>query len=81
MTRLRYYSVSDVIYTDWFTIGPNLIIRAIINTETFKYQITELNTDVVYEGKGKDLRSAKAQVKSAMLKAGVNFSEEIRKRK
>lgn len=80
MTRLKYNEVGNLLYTNWITLGPNYIVRAIINTETFHFQIIEFNTDVVFEGSGKTLRESKSLVKKALAAAGANFSDEIRKR-
>ena len=79
MTRLKYYSIDTLLYTDWFTLGPNLIVRGIINTETFTYQIVEFDSELVSEGKADNLRQAKSMMKNTLLKAGVNFEGEIRK--
>jgi hypothetical protein len=78
MVRIKYDSVDNLLYTDWFTIGPNLIVRGIINTLTFQYQVIEFNTDVVAEGQASNLRNAKHQLKNVLGKAGVNFEGEIR---
>lgn len=78
MTRLKYYEVGDLLYTDWFTLGPNFIVRGIINTTTLSYQIVEFNTDVVSEDKARSLRELKTKLKSQLSAAGVNFTGEIR---
>jgi hypothetical protein len=78
MVRLKYVELGNLLYTDWFTLGPNLVVRGIINTSTFKYQIVEFNTDVSAEGQASNLRNAKRQLKTVLSKAGVNFEGEIR---
>jgi hypothetical protein len=80
MTRLKYYSVDNLLYTDWFTLGPNLIVRGIINTETFTYQLVEFDSEMMYDGQASSLRSAKNLLKNQLTLAGVNFDGEIRKR-
>jgi hypothetical protein len=80
MTRLKYYQTGDLLYTDWFTLGPNLVVRGIINTSTFSYQVIEFNSEVVSEGTNfRDLRTVKSILKAQLLSAGVNFTDEIRK--
>lgn len=79
MVRLRYYSTENLLYTDWFTIGPNLIVRGILNTDTYHFQICELNTEMVYEYQGKNLRDAKTTLKNKLIDIGVNFDGEIRR--
>lgn len=81
MTRLKYYGVDDLLYTDWFSIGPNLIIRATINTKTFKYHISEFDSEVVLEGSAKSLRHAKDTIKTQLINCGVVFDGEIRSKK
>jgi hypothetical protein len=80
MTRLKYFNTDDLLYTDWFTIGPNLVIRAIINIKTHTYQIIEFDSEMVLEGKAKNLRQAKDKVKTELVKCGVVFDGEIRRR-
>lgn len=80
MTRLKYYSVDNLLYTDWFTLGPNLIVRGIINTGTFSFQIYEFDSEMVFESQAKSLREAKSLMKKQLLKIGVNFDGEIRRR-
>lgn len=79
MTRLKYSEVGNLLYTDWFTLGPNFIVRGIINLTTHTFQIIEFNTDVVYDGQARSLRESKAKLKSQLITAGVNFTDEIRK--
>lgn len=80
MVRIKYIELGNLLYSDWFTVGPNKIVRGIINTDTFTYQVIEFNTDVVAEGKGINLRDAKYLVRDSLIGAGVNFEGEIRTR-
>lgn len=80
MIRLKYYRTDDLLYTDWLTLGPNFIVRGIINTKTLVYQVVELNTDVVLEGQANSLRQAKDTLKTGLVSSGANFSGEIRRR-
>lgn len=80
MTRLKYYSsVPDLLYTDWFTVGPNLIVRGVINTKTLQYYVYEFDSEMILEGQASKLRIAKEQIKVNLAKVGVNFDGEIRK--
>lgn len=80
MVRLKYHTLAkdNLLYTDWFTVGPNYVIRAIINTETLTYQIYEFNSEIVIEGQCSSLRQAKDTVKKKLIGAGVVFGDEIR---
>ena len=78
-TRIKYNRVANLIYTDWFTLGPNFIIKGIINKDTYKFQVVEFNSELVFEGQGNNLRDAKTKLKETMINAGVNFTGEIRK--
>lgn len=79
MTRIKYTELGNLLYTDWFTLGPNFIVRGIINTTDNIYQIVEFNTDIVDEGYCNSLRHTKDSLRQALIKAGVNFEGEIRK--
>jgi hypothetical protein len=79
MVRIRYYSVGNLLYTDWFTLGPNFIVRGIINTENLTYQICELNSEIVIEGTGYNLRNVKSIMRAEFVKMGLNFEGEIRR--
>lgn len=81
MVRIKYNQIDSLLYTDWFTLGPNFIVRGIINTETFTYQILELNSELVLEGRARNLREAKTIMKNKLSSIGVNFEGEIRSRK
>lgn len=78
MVRIRYTPSGAVLQTDWFTIGPNFIIRGQIDTETSYFSIIEFNTTVVYHNRARSLREAKHLLKKALVSAGVNFEGEIR---
>lgn len=80
MVRLRYYSVDNLLYTTWFTLGPNFIVRGIINTTSNHIQIIEFNSELVYEYQGNSLRDAKTVMRNQLVSMGVNFDGEIRKR-
>lgn len=80
MTRIKYSEVGDTLSTDWFTLGPNFIVRGIINTKSFHFYIFEFNTNIVYESQARSLREAKNKLKSQLTLAGVNFEGEIRSR-
>lgn len=80
MVRLKYYTVDNLLYTDWFTLGPNFIIRGIVNTDTYHIQITEFDSELVYEYQGKNIRDSKTHLKNHLTKIGLNFEGEIRKR-
>lgn len=79
MIRLKYHTRDELLYTDWLTIGPNLVIRAIINTKTYTYQIVEFDMEVVLEGEANNLRRAKDLVRQKFVECGVQFEGEIRK--
>lgn len=81
MTRLKYYKRDELLYTDWFTVGPNFIVRGIINTKTNTYQVIEFDSELVNDGQASNLRLAKDRVRALLIKAGVNFEGEIRSNK
>lgn len=68
------------LHTDWFTVGPNKVIRGIIDTNSDKFYIREFDSSLVISGQAKDLRQAKALVKKHLRESGVNFTDEIRSR-
>jgi len=78
MVRIRYNQIGDLLYTDWFTIGPNHVIKGIININNNTYQVIQFNTDVVAEGSCPNLRAVKFKLKQVLAQAGVNFDGEIR---
>jgi hypothetical protein len=81
MTRLKYYSSAPgLLYTDWFTLGPNLIVRGIINLDTYTYQVYEFDSEMMSHGEAPNLRVAKEKLKELLVTCGVNFDGEIRKR-
>lgn len=80
MVRLRYRRIGHTLYTDWLTLGPNMIVRGIVNSKTLKYMIVQFNTEIVAEGEGADLRHAKSIVRRRLEEAGLNFDGEIRNR-
>ena len=79
MTRLKYYNDGELLTTDWFTIGPNLVVRGTINTKTFQYTIKQFDSQQVMSSTAKNLRDAKDKLKKELIKSGVIFDGEIRK--
>lgn len=80
MTRLKYYKMGNELMTDWFTIGPNKIIRGVIDTTTNTIKVVEFDGEVVAELRTKNLRQAKTLLKHSLSISRVNFDGEIRKR-
>jgi hypothetical protein len=64
--------------TDFFTVGPNQIVRGLINPD-FSYSIHDFDADILYSGKASSLRAAKAKVRELLILCGVKFNGEIRK--
>ena len=77
-TRLKYYTAGKLQFTDWFTIGPNLIIRGYIHTESYRFYIVDFAADVMFESQADNLRQAKTLLKQQLALAGVSFTGEIR---
>jgi hypothetical protein len=80
-TRIRYSEYENLLQTDWFTVGPNLVVRGIIDTKDFTYRVTQLGGELVVGGGCSNLRDAKSALKLALSGAGVNFVGEIRNRR
>lgn len=80
MTRLRYYKIGSELITDWFTIGPNKIIRGVIDTTTNTIRVVEFDSGILLEVRTKNLRQAKTLLKHSLSISRVNFDGEIRKR-
>lgn len=80
MVRIRYWRIGNVLYTGWITLGPNLIVRGIVNTKNHKYMIVQFDEEIVVEGEGANLRHAKSIVKNKLIEAGAVFDGEIRSR-
>lgn len=81
MIRIKYTEVYGLLRTDWFTVGPNMIIRGIINLENNYYEIRQFDQSLVTYGKARSLRQAKDFLRRGLTSSGVNFDGEIRKRK
>lgn len=80
MTRVKYNNIQGLLVTDWLTVGPNMIIRAVINPSNYYYEIRQFDSTRVLGGYAKNLRQAKTIIKSELTKSGVNFTGEIRSR-
>lgn len=80
MIRVKYTEVYGLLRTDWFTVGPNLVIRGVINTTNNYYELREFDNKLITSGTAKTLRAAKTKVKELLQEAGVNFGDEIRRR-
>lgn len=80
MTRIKYHQRDNILYTDWLTIGPNLVVRGMINKTNYTFSIYQFNSEPVYEGQASNLRIAKDTIKKQLVSAGVIFDGEIRKR-
>lgn len=78
MTRIKYYERGEELVTDWYTIGPNLVIRGVIDTKSFTYSIIEFNSSILISGSTDNLRSAKSSLKNNLKLSGVQFFDEIR---
>lgn len=77
-TRIKYSRYGDQLMTDWFTVGPNLIIRGIIYLSTNQISIVEFESEVVVLEPSSNLRAAKSLVRKRLLQSGVKLGEEIR---
>jgi len=78
MTRLKYIKINNALYTDWFTLGPNFIVRGVINLENYEFSVMEFNSELVLSKKCHNLRNAKDQLKNKLIEIGVKFDGEIR---
>ena len=79
MIRLKYTEVCGLLKTDWFTLGPNLIVRGVIDLENNNFIVHSFDSDNIYTGQAKDLRQAKSKLKTQLKRVGVNFEDEIRR--
>lgn len=77
-TRIKYYQYGDTLMTDWFTVGPNLIVRGVINTLDNSISIVEFDSEEISRQPTRSLRSAKSLVRKKLLEVGVKLGEEIR---
>jgi len=80
MTRIKYMSQYGLLWTDWFTVGPNIIIRGVIDTTNFRYEIREFDSSIVMDGTGDSLRHCKELIRQGLIDSGVKFDGEIRRR-
>lgn len=80
MVRIRYWRIGNVLYTNWITLGPNLVVRGIVNSTSNRYMIVQFDEEIVAEGEGANLRHAKAIVRDRLIEAGAVFDGEIRSR-
>jgi hypothetical protein len=78
MVRLRYNDQCGLLWTEWFTVGPNYVIRGVINKENNYYEIRQFDNTLVNSGNAKTLRQAKTKIKELLVHNGVNFIGEIR---
>lgn len=77
-TRIRYYELTDELVTDWFTVGPNLIVRAWIIPSKNLYHIRTFDAEVLHTGTCSNLRYVKSKVRKLLVEVGVKLGEEIR---
>jgi hypothetical protein len=77
-TRIKYFKYNDILVTDWFTIGPNNIVRGIVTPSDNSYSVITFDSQVVYEGTTPSLRNTKETVRLLLSKLGVKFEGEIR---
>ncbi len=77
-TRIRYYQYVHNLITDWFTIGPNLIVRGEISSLDNSYTIRTFDSEILYTGTSNNLRYTKSKIRELLLSVGVKFEEEIR---
>lgn len=79
MTRIKYSKHGDSLVTDFFTVGPNNIIKGLVNSD-FSYSIHTFDADIIAAGKASNLRNAKLAIKKLLVIHGVKFDQEIRNR-
>jgi hypothetical protein len=84
-TRIKYYQYSDTLMTDWFTVGPNLIVRGVIekrdcsqSNSGYIVRVVTFDSEVVYTDSKFNLRSAKLLVRKQLILSGVKLGEEIK---
>lgn len=77
-TRITYYRDDNLLVTDWFTIGPNFIIRSVIDTENNSLTIQEFDSSVIKIIDCPTILSAKKSSRLELLNLGVKLHGEIR---
>lgn len=80
MVRLKYSRIGNTLYTPWITIGPNMIVRGIVNAVNNNYIIVQFDSEIVAEGEGANLRHAKDLIRRRLEESGAVFDGEIRSR-
>ena len=76
-TRSKYYPYSDTLMTDWFTVGPNLIVRGVITTNN-TWSVMTFDSDLIVSGASSNLRYAKIELRKQLILSGVKLGEEIK---
>lgn len=79
MVRLKYYKLGNNLYTDWFTVGPNFIVRGCISLDNYNVSINEFNSSIIVSANSDNLRKSKYLVKKKLSEVGVIFDGEIRR--
>lgn len=77
-TRIKYYSQDYGLVTDWFTVGPNLIVRGMINPYDFQYNVITVEGNMLVSTNAHSLREAKSSIRKNLISLGVKFEDEIR---
>ncbi len=73
--RVRYHA------TEWFTVGPNVIIQAVIEScpdQGISFSIGDHGGRQLYCEEVSSLRAAKSQVRKKLIEFGLVLEEEIR---
>ena len=79
MIRIKYSRYGETLMTDFITVGPNNIIRGLINPD-FSYSIHTFDADIIYSGKASSIRAAKTIVRRLLKECGAKLDNEIRPR-
>jgi len=77
MTRIKYSKFGNTLMTDYLTVGPNHIIRGLIN-EDLSYGIITFDCVCLASGQASNLRNAKIMVRRLLLRYGAKLNVEIR---
>ncbi len=77
MKRIRYRRFADFQFTEWFTIGPNLIVRGVITPE-FVVSVMTFEEELLFKDQASNMREAKAKLRALLIQAGVKLEDEIR---
>jgi hypothetical protein len=77
MTRIRYTKKDSLLVTDLMTVGPNIIVRAVVFPDLHG-EILDIQNNTLDYVTGKSTRQVKDLLKKSLVRLGLKVDGEIR---